>query len=77
VVSAIERIEDAVRQAGKPFGTIILPDQERAVLRDRGCKLLIAGSDVATLRAAFLEQHKKLLALKQAPPPSPQRTPTA
>lgn len=71
VVEAIQRIENAVKQAGKPLATIVLPGQDPAALRARGYSLLITGSDVAMLRAAFLEQYKKLSSVKQSPKPAP------
>ena len=67
MVAAIERIEAAVKRAGKPLATIVLPGQDPAVLRARGYSLLITGSDVAMLRAALLDQHKKLTAVKKLP----------
>lgn len=77
VVAAIERIEIAVKRAGKPLATIILPGQDAAALRARGYSLLITGSDVAMLRAAFLEQHKKLSSVKNTPARSSELAPTA
>ena len=77
VVGAIEQLENTVKRAGKPLATIVLPGQDPAALRARGYCLLITGSDVAMLRAAFTEQHKKFSSVKQMPALSTQGARTA
>lgn len=67
VTAAIARIEAAAKSAKKALATLLLPGQDAAALRARGYSLIIAGSDVGLLRAAFSDQLKSFAKAKAMP----------
>jgi 4-hydroxy-2-oxoheptanedioate aldolase len=61
MIAAVSKVEAAVRKAGKFLATILLPGQSVSDLRARGYSFIIAGSDVALMRGALLDQYNRLV----------------
>jgi 2-keto-3-deoxy-L-rhamnonate aldolase RhmA len=60
VLSAFQRVEEAVKRSGKVLGTMLMPGQEVGALIQRGYDFIITGADLGIMRAGMEGQVKLL-----------------